>query len=507
MANFDHNILHIRNIYRALSSSEKRLFIKYLRLSEGKNVGLVKEVEPKVLKKRKGDLSVNFVQAIAKYQHSFDDGLINEHISKLFTPTQRRNLGNRVLKKIFDFLSLEANLERVRTSPVLKAQQYLTRNVALSEVLLNKGLYEEFVYFNKKNLALADKFELYNEACLILKLQLTFSVNRVKYKKFIQLKKEYDKRRFLADKTFEANMHVNSIQILFNEKIESSKIINYLETVLSEMHELNGKITSDGWTIYYNYIQLEYFQQLRDYVRSEAICYNIIGIYKRSPISTKAMLGLSYLQLAGNQLLMMQYLPCMQTCHKAITYFKPGLLNYIGTMEILFLAQFHSGKLEESQQTVEAILKFNSIRQNPIYLAKWEYYKTVILYKQGKFKEAYIHIQHCNDLYEDKEGWGIGLRILFILILLRRNLMEIIDNELDNFRRQLAKLKKVGLVNNRVSLIFKILSNLPKFDYDLKKLTVFHKMDLNLLDSDKEKFEWYVKGYELIRIEKELITK
>jgi tetratricopeptide (TPR) repeat protein len=217
------------------------------------------------------------------------------------------------------------------------------------------------------------------------------------------------------------------------------------------------------------------------------------------------MLGLSYLQLAGNQLLSMDYLRCLSTCDKAISHFRVGMLNYIGTMEIKFLAQFHSGKLEDAIQTVEPVLTLSSIRQNPIYLAKWEYYKTVILYKQGKFKEAFLHIQRCNDLYEDKEGWGIGLRILMIMILLRRNLNDIIDNEIDNFRRMLAKLKKMGLVSKRALLIFKIISQLPKYDYSLKLLVFHFKPELELLDNNIIDYGWYVKGYELIRIEKEII--
>jgi len=505
MPNIDHNILHIRNIYRALSSSEKLLFIKYLRLSEAKKLKTTSTGDKKVGKSRKGDLSVKFIEIIAKHCHASSTSGIVDIVATSFSSMQRRNLGNRVLKKLFDFLALEANLDRVKTAPVQKAQQYLTRNVALLEVLLNKGLYDEFSYFNKKNLALADKYELYNEACLILKLDLTYSVNRVKYKKFIQLKEEYDKRRFLADRIFEASMHVNSMQILFNEKIESSRIVVFLENVLSEMHVLKDRITSDGWKIYYNYIQLEYYQQLRDYARSETICHSVINIYLKSPIATKAMLGLSYLQLAGNQLLSMDYVTCLNTCDKAISYFRVGMLNYIGTMEIQFLAQFHSGMLDQAIQTVESVLALSSIRQNPIYLAKWEYYKTVILYRQGKFKDAYLHIQRCNDLYEDKEGWGIGLRILLIMILLRRSLHEIIDNEIDNFRRMLAKLNKMGLVSKRALLIFKIISQLPKYDYDLKLLVAQIKLELELLNNNTIEFGWYVKGYELIRIEKEII--
>ena len=101
MANVDHNIVHIRNIYRALSSSEKRLFIKYLRLSEAKNLISNSSVAKKTGKSRKGDLSVKFIQIISKHrQESLKPGMI-DIVSKSFTSMQRRNLGNRVLKKLW----------------------------------------------------------------------------------------------------------------------------------------------------------------------------------------------------------------------------------------------------------------------------------------------------------------------------------------------------------------------------------------------------------------------
>jgi hypothetical protein len=92
-----------------------------------------------------------------------------------------------------------------------------------------------------------------------------------------------------------------------------------------------------------------------------------------------------------------------------------------------------------------------------------------------------------------------------IMILLRRNLNDIIDNEIDNFRRMLAKLKKMGLVSKRALLIFKIISQLPKYDYSLKLLVFHFKPELELLDNNIIDYGWYVKGYELIRIEKEII--
>jgi len=495
LANIDHNILYIKQIYNSLTTSEVRLAEKYLLLSEAKENQVI--YNDKVTSK-KGSLSCNFFKDIGKFDEKYEKISIAEYLDKRYTANQRRNLGNRVLRKLHDFITLESNIEKIATDSFLKIQQFLTRNIAVLEVLLARRLYDEFIFFSKKLLAIADKYELFFEACMIQRLQMSFWIVRMKSAEFDRLQLEYIKRKNAADAIFEANMNVILIQQKLNEKIKFDENIDYLASIISDM-EINN-IKSDTWNIAFNYLKLEYFQQKKLYSEGEKICNKILEIYNRKPfLSTKNTIGIIYAQISNNQLQNLEFNKAIESANKAIKYFKIGFLNYIAVSEILFLSYYYLNDLDSAYKIVYEIMQYNNVKSNSMYLARWNYYRAILLFKNEKYKEAYFAFLDCSELDKDKEGWGIGLRIFIIMTFIHRNLFDNLDAQLENLRKFISKLKQQKILRKRYQIIYKILKKSSKYDYD------FASVDLNkellLLNSSDVEYAWEVRSSELIRFE------
>lgn len=503
MANKNHNLHFIRSICLSFSVPEHNKVVKFLKTSEGQvgeNDANIKKLRQKE-KRLKGFLTVEFYKLVYKHRQVGSEEKLDLLVGKKFTSSQRRNLANRLLKKLHDFMLLDYSLDKIVAPNVLKAQQLLTRNIALCEILLNRRLFAEFSFFSGKMLSLAEKYELYYESCLLLRLIIKFELNRVNHRKFINLKNKYDERRALADRIFDAEMYVTSIKMRSNERITPERI-DELESIVEELKGYENSISCNSWWNHYLHIQLEYYQMLRDFSKGRELCHNIIEIFENSLIATSVMKGSGYLQLANNYLLEHDFKTAIKYCNLAEKYFKKGLLNHISTLEVLFLAKFHSADYQAAFEIVDLVKNYPALYNNHINPAKWEYFRSTAMFMSGDFKGAYMNLPNSSKLYEDKEGWAIGLRILTIILLIKRELFSIADSEIDNLRRQISKVKLSQLITKRTLLICKLMYQLPKSDYDWNKVCGSNEKEMVLLKSDDIDYAWHARSSELIRMDK-----
>jgi hypothetical protein len=503
MANKDHNIQFIKSICLSLSPPEHLKVVKFLRTSEGmKPDNQVAASGDKVKEKNvKGALSIDFYTTIYNNRQTGSDEKLNSQLNKRFNASQRRNLASRLLRKLHDFMLLDYSLDKIKAPDVLKVQQLLTRNIALCEILLNKRLFHEFNFFSEKMLVLAEKYELYYESCLLLKLIIKFELNRVNHRKFMKLKQKYDERRALADKIFDADMYVTSIKMRSNERITPDRI-DELETVLAHMALDEKSIVCNSWWSHYLQIKIDYFQMRREYKEGRELCHKIIEIFENSLIATDVMKGSGYIQLANNYLLEHDFNNAIKYFNLTEKYFKRGLLNHISALEVLFLAKFHSSDYPAAFEIIDLVKTFPALYNNHINPAKWEYFRSTALFMSGEYKQAYMNLHNSSKLYEDKEGWGIGLRILTIMVLIKRELFSMAESEIDNLRRQVSKIKLSQLVTKRTLLICRLFYQLPRFDYNWKKVCDSNSKEMNLLESDSIDLGWHARSSELIRMDK-----
>lgn len=513
MANIEQNALYIKYLVDSLSTSELKMLRKYLTFFEDgkKSIGKLKVTNPVKLdaKKVKGGLSLDFLNIIAEYNGEISSWAISSYLAEKFTSNQRRNLSSRLLKKIHDFLLLEVVVDKSITDPVRKIQHLLLRNIAVLDLLLAKGMFDEFLSLSSRMQNLADNYERYNEAKIIIQMRMAFLVNRIKSREYQKLLREYEIRKVLSDEVFKCNSYAIQIQQKFNEKIDINDIMKFLRNVINELSPLQNDLDSDTWRVSYNLILLEYAQQTKAYDDGNDLCEKIIQIYKSNKYITSSFkMGNSYRQLSNNQLLGSLYSSAIDSAKRALSYFKSGTINWVGTNELILLGYYYSKDYVASTKIVETVLTLNPVQKNKNLVARWEYYKSILLYKSEKYKEAYINVQKCNILMEDKEGWGIGIRIFITMILIEQKNFDSLMLEVENIRKYISRSNKENSIRKRYLIIYRIIASYVNLDYDWNEVYRKNKkLIYDLQRVDKAELNWEVRSPELIRFDVWLMEK
>jgi hypothetical protein len=499
MANTNHNISHIRAICKALSKAELRMAGKYILLFESASSHSSATFSKSKKLSSKGGLSYRFFYLISTFDQKKSKISLDEQIKRNFTPTQIRNLGSRVLKKVHDFLLFELNIRRSTSESRNVALQYLQRNISLLEFLLVRRVFLHFEEHAKKLLEIAIKFELYNEACSIIRLQLSLQINRVTIKEFDKIIDRYNIYNLKAEAINKINLFAYSLQVRFNRKIKNTEIIDYLNQSLPDLYRIEKGIDSDTWNLAFSKILLEYYHQMADFKSADKVCFKQLEIYERSKfLSAKNRIGGTYLQLANNNLFDQNFKQSLSYIDYSITYFKKGFLNYVNACDVKFYNLIYLRKYDKALELTNEILEFNSVQSDKFYLAKWEYFKTICLYYQGKLKDAFVNLSASQEISQDKEGWGINIRLLSIIIQIDRKLYEGVEFELETLRKQLLKLKAV--VPYRYFLIQRTLTFLVKKDFAVNKQDIESNVNYQKLISNDSN-HWKVKTPELVKFE------
>lgn len=119
----------------------------------------------------------------------------------------------------------------------------------------------------------------------------------------------------------------------------------------------------------------------------------------------------------------------------------------------------------------------------------------------GNYKQSYLCLNDAAPLLHDKEGFGLGIRILEILNLIRTENFGQVENALLNMKNQLTFLKKGGKIKPRFIYIYKILVKLHNTGYNYKKTFQAYKEKFRLMSTTDYLYAWEFRSPELIRFD------
>lgn len=498
------NILHIQAICSALSSPERKMAGKYILLFDGPKIrksypshAEIQSFKPKGI--GRGGVSYSFFEDCVKYRPSDRFPELQNYLESKYSSNQIRNLSSRVLKKIHDFLLLELNIKRSSPETRHVTMQFVQRNISLLEFLLVRRIFDHFDSMSQKLLKIAISHELYNEACNILRLRISLLVGRITIREFDKIVEDHERYKRISDNINEINLFTSSLQVRFNRKVKNTEIVSYLKRELPRFQDIEKNNKSDTWLLGYYTILLEYCHQIHDYDQADEICFKQLQVFKRSPfLSTKNRIGSTYLQLANNNLFAGRFEISLKYVDSSTKYFKLGYLNYVNACDVKFYSLIYLKKYDQATKMVREILKFKPVQSSDFYYAKWNYFLSVSLYFLNELREAYINLNNSKFLSEDRDGWGINIRILSIMIQVERGIIDGIDFELDNLRKQIIFLK--NYVSDRQVLISRLLNQLNKSDFDFNRFDFeSNKLYIRLI-TDSE-CSWQIKSPEFVVFE------
>ncbi|MDA9783070.1 hypothetical protein N9B55_01520 [Vicingaceae bacterium] len=102
-----------------------------------------------------------------------------------------------------------------------------------------------------------------------------------------------------------------------------------------------------------------------------------------------------------------------------------------------------------------------------------------------------------NEIEKDKEGWNVWIRIMRLLCSIEMLKLNMIDYDIESFRKYLERTAKQYEVRERDKLVLKVLLELVKYDYNFS-LTSVVETELEKLKSTDEQYAWNPDSPELI---------
>ncbi|MEX2380231.1 MAG: hypothetical protein WD530_05775, partial [Vicingaceae bacterium] len=115
-----------------------------------------------------------------------------------------------------------------------------------------------------------------------------------------------------------------------------------------------------------------------------------------------------------------------------------------------------------------------------------------------QFREALLMLNNMEELEKEKEGWNVWIRIMRILCSIELLKLNMIDYDVESFRRYLERTDKRKDVKPRDKLILKVLIDLDRNSYDFKQTQISRMEELKELSKVNGKYSWEAQTPELI---------
>lgn len=495
MSNISHNVLYLRQLLKNLSTVEFRRLVKYLSLNDD----FSKRTKGENGSNTRGKSQyVTFIGLVMQYQGDENVRDLELFIGKKYSLNQRRSISSRLIKRIDDFLLMELTLSKGIAEEDRIVQQFLLRRIVILDVLLSRGLFTHFEYTSNKLIVLADRYERYLEGASIIRMQMSYLVNRVKSDEYARLVAEHDIRITKYQSVLLCNNFSVRIQQMYNEKFKVQNILQFLHNAIDILNK--STIDSDTWRISRNLIFLEYCQQIGDYKQGDEYCNETISIYLTNKfISNFARLSNAYRQLANNQLLDSRFSASIDSINNAIIGYSIPSLNWVACKEHLFLSYFHLKKFEIAKSHLEDVLKVGKLKSNLKLISRINYYNGILFFINLNYTSSIKSFYDSGNLHDDKGGWGFGFRLYTIMAYIELNDINSVLIIFDSFRKYYSKYSLKGEISSRFKIIFQILKVIINCDFDWNIINP--KVTELILKLNEPENKWEIKSPELLNFE------
>ncbi|MBL4709252.1 MAG: hypothetical protein JKY48_12525 [Flavobacteriales bacterium] len=436
-------------------------------------------------------IKINDIEDYAKLKKKISPDSTDDSFNKLI----RRTTG-----RIQESLIVDVNIRRKDAyNEVFRMKFFLRKQLMQAEILMSRGLATRPRIIFDNSIRIAKKYELYDELIesTEFKQRLVYDTQGIKaFRQVVEELDFYEKCRYYLRKTkrIQTMLEVTILQKSFVGKINKSqkndinKILDYYEetksaNILSYYYLLKLRIAKIESNL--NEVSMV-IKSLIDLVSNSSALYSIarISFLKR--------------ELANVEFTKMDFEVALVEIENAIGEIKKDGMLYVGLqtrkLEILIL-------LSRYQEVFPVIEEFSNLK----FIEKYPYQQSLINYNKAiahfgllEYKQALNLLSQKNETEKDKEGWNVWIRIMRILCSIELLKLNMIDYDVESFRKYLQRTAKQYEVRERDKLILNVLMELDKQSYNFEATSVEKEKELNLLKSTDKKFAWNPDSPEMI---------
>ena len=466
-----------------------------------------------ILRKSESDLARKHLQAYES-NHTVNRGKmfqlyknikINEirdyaKLKKRISPDSNDDSFNKLIRRTTDrvqeSLIVDVNIRRPGNyNQVFRTKFFLQKQLIQARFLMDRGLRD---YPHKMFLSMirqAKKYELYDE---LLEAHYLLQVLYVRWSKNKDAERlndtidHFENVRTLLHKTkriqrnFEVADRGKSKQINLNSQ-QLDKLYNYYKSTKS----INIQ------SIYYLLLIARY-KSINDLQLVNETNQKLLDIVLDSPVlySTSRLLYL-YGEIAYNNRLMLNFEDSYEMLIEANRYSKSKSVYAFNIGLSKVNVNILSKNYLASQQMCISFLEEN-MKGFKYERSVTNYYLAISHFGLKSFKDAQTILSQKNEIEKDKEGWNVWIRIMRLLCSIEMLKLNLIDYDIESFRKYLERTAKQFDVRERDKLVLRVLMELDKNNFDFKLTAKEVEADLQKLKSTNKKYAWNPDSPELI---------
>ena len=423
------------------------------------------------------------------------------NVSPSITETSFNRQLRRTLYRVQESLIVDVNLKRKGLyNGIFRKRYEIRKKLMQASILLGKGL-PSMAHRLFDNIIKASKsFELYDELIEALMLKQTIILMKNEKKKFKVLKEEiafYNRCRDLNQET--KNFYQTYIAEQFqlgNKKNKIDFLIKHIKITQEYFFETNSaNIKSQDLLL-----RMEYYYLLNDFNSEEKAGIELLELMAKSrAVYSKARIIYVCNSLANSMIANMRFKDSYDYIQKAIENSDiRNNLNYLIGLQIQITSLFYSEKYLEARLLTDEMYTIEVLRKYPFHKAFSIFQTALNHFAEKEYKDAYVLLSNLKEIEKDKEGWNVWIRIMRILCSIEMLRLNLIDYDVENFRRYIQRIDKLYEVRKRDKIILRVLRDLDKYDYDFQVVADKSAALIKQLHSTVDELKWDPKSPEMI---------
>jgi len=444
--------------------------------------------------------SVRLVDLLRECKQPKDASVLQFKIYGKKNSAAFKKLVHRTRDKIYESLILDNNLNKAGTHAERNRAGYdLRKKMIETEILSARGLSEDVELLYERMLKKAELYEFYDILLEILYMQSLVYAFRYGEKKIMGIEKKIIHFENIRSAVNKSRLVFDRFAARINFSASSKDYVHELQSALNELKSNFETSNSPLVGYFYYLLETELYQQLKDYENANVSLLKLVDLLKKSPsIETRIRLGVTYVNLANNELLLHKFDSGVVYAKQAKEYFSNSQVNTNVAKEIEFILMLSQDKLKKPEELIAEICKSSATQKATFLFYKRTYLHACLQSLKCDFKKSDSLLNEVKEIEKDKEGWNIGIRLLYIMNLVDRKNYEAVEPHLISLKKYLARLRKDKLLSKRYAIILRILQRFMSDNFVFRKTYKRSKKYFDLLQSDKDRYEWSIRGPELI---------
>ncbi len=379
-------------------------------------------------------------------------------------------------------------------SPAVNARLQARKRFLQGEILLGRGAYAASKSLLLQVLATAKRFHFYEEefqAEMLLYRNYSNRSSVLDFTKHSDRLLALNRLRFLLSQGTILYYRLSNLfahQTLTVEELqEAREKIDELKNISTETSHPQIQSYYYLTEIYYNELAANDQAALRFGLAYRDLVHNTTEFASPQRIAVaEGYLGEIYLRIG-------QFEEAAAASEQSLSKFPPAQMNYLRGLELAFRIAFFSHQLLSAESYIV------QARSHPLFheeddfegskhlAARWQYFQSCVLVRQGQYKEANRELQGTTALLSDKKGWNLIVRRLEIIILHELGHLDLLETKIQNLRQFVKRTTTIQQETRpRSSLLLKLLLIWYREGYDFQATLRKAKPIMTELDQVKD---------------------